>query len=68
MTSIHRKNKKVIRLMKNELVIRIMTEFLAFRQKIYSYQTDEDYVDKKAKCKKKCLVKSEIKSRIRKVV
>lgn len=54
--------------MKNELVIKIMTEFLAFRPKIYSYQTDEDYVDKKAKYKKKCLVKSEIKSRIRKVV
>ena len=46
-------SKKVIPLIKDELVVRIMKEFVALRPKIYSYQTNEDYVEKKAKCKKK---------------
>ena len=35
------KNEKVIGLMKNELGGKIMTEFVAFRPKTYSYLTDD---------------------------
>ena len=47
------KNKKVIELVKEEL----MKEIAALRPKIYSYLKDEDLVDKKAKGTKKCLIK-----------
>ena len=43
------KNKKVIGLMKDELGGEIITEFTALRPKTYSYLTDNDKIDKKAK-------------------
>ena len=43
------KNKKVIGLMKDELGGEIITEFIALRPKTYSYLTDNDKIDKKAK-------------------
>ena len=43
------KNKKVIRLMKDELGGKIITEFAALRPKTYSYLTDDCEEDKKAK-------------------
>ena len=51
------KNKKVIGLMKDELGGKIMTEFCAFRPKMYSYIMDDDGSDKKAKRTKKCVIK-----------
>ena len=55
------KNKKVIGLMKNELGGEIITEFIALRPKTYSYLTDNDKIDKKAKGTKKCVIKKMIK-------
>ena len=55
------KNKKVIRLMKDELGGKIMTEFLALRPKTYSYLTDDFEEDKKAKGTKKCVIKQKLK-------
>ena len=51
------KNKKVIRLMKDELGGRIITEFVSLRPKTYSYLTDDCKEDKKAKGTKKCVIK-----------
>ena len=51
------KNKKVIGLMKYELGGEIITEFIALRPKTYSYLTDNDKIDKKAKGTKKCVKK-----------
>ena len=51
------KNKKVIRLMKDELGGKIMTKFVALRPKTYSYLTDDCKEDKKAKGTKKCVIK-----------
>ena len=56
------KNKKVIGLMKDELGGRIITEFVALRQKTYSYLTHDFKEDKKAKETKKCVIKRMIKS------
>ena len=50
-------NKKVIRLMKDELGGKIMTEFVAFRPKLYSYKKLHGSEDKKCKGIKKCIVK-----------
>ena len=50
------KNKKVIGLMKDELGGGIITEFVAFRPKTYSYMTDEFIEIKKAKGTKKCVI------------
>ena len=54
-------NKKVIGLMKDELGGEIITEFIALRPKTYSYLTDNDKIDKKAKGTKKCVIKKMIK-------
>ena len=50
-------NKKVIRLMKDELGGKIIIEFIALKPKTYSYLTDDDTVYKKAKGTKKCVLK-----------
>ena len=55
------KNKKVIGLMKDELVGKILTEFVALRPKTYSYLTDDYKEDKKAKRTKKCVIKRRLK-------
>ena len=46
-------NKKVIGLMKDELVRKIITEFVALRPKTYSYLTDNDKNVEKATGTKK---------------
>ena len=51
------KNKKVIGVMKDELVGKIMKEFIEFKEKTYSYLIDESSEDKKAKGTKKCVRK-----------
>ena len=55
------KNTKIIGLMKDELGGEIITEFIALRPKTYSYLTDNDKIDKKAKGTKKCVIKKMIK-------
>ena len=55
------KNKKIIGLMKDELGGEIITKFIALRPKTYSYLTDNDKIDKKAKEIKKCIIKKMIK-------
>ena len=47
------KNKKVIELIKDELVGKIMTKFVGFRGKAYSYLIDDGSEDKKARETKK---------------
>ena len=56
-----RKNKKVIRLMKDELEGKITKEHVALRPKTYSYLTDDCKEDKKAKGTKKCVIKQRLK-------
>ena len=55
------KNKKIIGLMKDKLGGEIITEFIALRLKTYSYLTDNDKIDKRAKGTKKCVIKKMIK-------
>ena len=55
------KNKKVIRLMKDELGGQIMKELFRLRAKTYSYLKDNNDEDKKAKGIKKCAVKRKLK-------
>ena len=55
------KNKKIIGLMKDKLGGEIITEFIALRPKTYSYLTNNDKIDKKAKGTKKCVIKKMIK-------
>ena len=50
-------NRKVIKLMKDELGGKIMTEFMALRPKLYSYKRLDGSEDKKCKGIKKCIVK-----------
>ena len=54
------KNKKVVRLFKNELGGNNMTEFVGFRAKTYAYLMDNDTAHKKAKETKKCIIKREL--------
>ena len=49
-------NKKVIGLMKDELGVDIITEFVALRPKAYLYITNDFIEMKKAKGTKKCVV------------
>ena len=51
------KNKKVIGLMKDELGGKIITGFVTLRPKIYSFLTDNGKEDKKAKGRKKCVIR-----------
>ena len=55
------KNQKIIGLMKDELGGKIIMEFVTLRPKTYSYLTDDDKEDKKAKGTKKCIIKKMIK-------
>ena len=50
-------NEKVIGLVKDKLGGKIITELIALRLKIYSYLTDDDKNDKKAKETKKLVIK-----------
>ena len=50
-------NKKVIGLMKDKLGGKIMTDFVALRPKLYSYEKLDGLEDKKCKGIKKCVVK-----------
>ena len=50
-------NKKVIGLMKDELGGNIMTDFVALRPKLYSYEKLDGSKEKKCKGIKKCIVK-----------
>ena len=54
------KNKKVLRPFKDELGGRIMKEFVALRSKTYAYLIDDDSEHKRAKGKKKCVIKREV--------
>ena len=54
------KNKKVIRLMKDELGRKIKRRFDGLTAKNYSYLIDEDSEDKKAKRTKKCVIRREL--------
>ena len=55
------KNKKVIGLMKDELGGKIIMEFVTLRPKTYTFFTDDGKEDKKAKGRKKCIIKKMIK-------
>ena len=55
-------NKKVIKLMKDELGGAIMTEFVALRLKLYSYEKLDGSEDKKCKGIRKCIVKKTLTS------
>ena len=55
------KNKKVIGLLKDEVGDQMIMEFVTLRPKTYSYLTDDGKEDKKAKGKKKCVIKRMIK-------
>ena len=54
------KNKKVIRLMKDELGGKIMTKFVGLGAKTYGYLIDDSSGYKKAKGTKKCVIKRKI--------
>ena len=55
------KNKKVFGLMKDELGGKIITEFVTLRPNTYSYLTDDNKEDKKAKGTKTCAIKIMVK-------
>ena len=55
------KNKKVIRLMKDEVGGKIMTKFVGLRANTHSYLIDDGGEDKKVKDTKKCVMKRKIK-------
>ena len=51
------KNKKLIRLMKDQLDGQIIKEFVTLRARRYSYSKYNNNEDKKAKDIKKCIIK-----------
>ena len=53
------KNKKVIGIIKEELVGQVMKEFVAIRAKTYSYLTDNNDEDKKANITQKYVIKKQ---------
>ena len=53
-------NKKVIGKFKDELGVKIMTEFCALSAKAYAYKIDDDTEHKRAKGKIKCVIKIEL--------
>ena len=55
------KNKKVIGLMKDKVVEKIMKSFVELRAKTYSYLISDGSEDKKAKDIKKCVIKRKLK-------
>ena len=55
------KNKKVTGLMKDELRGEIIMDFIPLRPKTYSYLTDNNKIDKKAKGTKKCAINKMVK-------
>ena len=55
------RNKKVIGLMNDEVGGKIMTEFASLRLKTYSYLMDDCNGNKKAKGRKKCVIKKILK-------
>ena len=55
------KNKKLIRLMTDELGEKVMKKFVGLRAKTYNYLTDDLNEDKKAKGTKKCVIKRKLK-------
>ena len=54
------KNKKVIRMFKDELGGRIMIELCALRAKTYSYLMNDNSEVKESKGTKKCVIKQEL--------
>ena len=55
------KNKKVVRLMKNELGGNNMTKFVGLRAKTYSYLIDDGSENKIAKARKTCVIEKKLK-------
>ena len=58
------KNKNVIGLMKDDLDGQIMKEFVGLRTKTCSYLKDNNDDDKKAKGRKKCIIKKNLNLKI----
>ena len=63
-----RKNKMVIRLMKDGWDRKIKTEFVGLRPKTYNYLIDDGSKDKKAKVTKNCVMKRKLKLKIMNIV
>ena len=58
----------MIGLMKDELGVKIMKDFVALRSKTYSYLTNNNDKDKKAKGTKKCLIRKTLNLNIIKTI
>ena len=54
--------------MKDELGVKIMKDFVALRSKTYSYLTNNNNKDKKAKGTKKCLLRKTLNLKIIKTI
>ena len=54
--------------MKDELGGKIVKGFFGLRAKTYSYLKDSNEEDKKAKCRKKCVIKRNLNLKIIKIV